>query len=100
MLKEKYLELMQKKVDAMERMASITRERTFTGEYKNVEQEVESFTSLYQRRTNILNVVEKVDDELSMLEPLEDTDVEDTDFQAKFLGFNTKMKNLQKKCLT
>jgi hypothetical protein len=60
----RYLELMEQKNSVIERILSITREVSLTGERDLVEKEAEAFVVLYERRDNIIKRIEKIDEAL------------------------------------
>ena len=93
-LKEKCLELMEQKYTSLKRMVDITKQAEFTGLEANAEKEVEAFVSLYERRTNILESIEKIDDAIGQLDPLEASDMEDEDFQARVVSYRERMKEI------
>jgi len=80
-LKQKCLDLMGQKIDFLNRMVELTRAATFTGEEPNAEREVDAFVALYEKRTAILARIEKIDDALGLLDPLDESDMADIDFQ-------------------
>ena len=95
-LKDRYIELLQKKFDALNSMREATLEQIFTGDESLVEQEAEAFVALYEKRAEILERVEKIDDALELLDPLEAEDLIDTDFQTQAAELRQKMVELAK----
>ncbi|MCL2574435.1 MAG: hypothetical protein FWE34_07790 [Defluviitaleaceae bacterium] len=93
-LKERYIELLQGKLDALIYMRDVTQSQNFTGDTSKIEKEAEAFIALYEKRSNILARVEKIDDALELLDPLDATDLDDTEFQAKVMGFRKSMTDL------
>jgi len=86
-LKQKCLDLMGQKLDFLNRIVELTRGVTFTGEEANVEAEIEAFVSLYEKRTAIINRIEKIDDAIGLLDPLDEDDMQDADFQARVVQY-------------
>jgi hypothetical protein len=58
-LKQKCIELLEAKCTALEQMLDITKDIIFTGSAENIDVEIESFTELYSKRTEILTHIEK-----------------------------------------
>jgi hypothetical protein len=52
---------MEEKTAVLERILAITKEAVFTGKQTEAEKEADSFVTLYERRTNILKRIEKID---------------------------------------
>ena len=95
-LKDRYIELLQKKFDALNSMREATLEQIFTGDETLVDQESEAFIALYEKRAEVLERVEKIDDALELLDPLEAEDLTDKDFQARAAELRRKMTELAK----
>jgi ABC-type Zn uptake system ZnuABC Zn-binding protein ZnuA len=95
-LKEKYLELMGKKLEAMDYMLTVTKDNVFTGEQEAAEKEAEAFIALYEKRSNVMSRIEKIEDALELLDPLDSHDMEDKEFQAEVVNFREKMKAVAK----
>jgi len=93
-LKGRYIELLQEKLDALESIRESTRQQVFTGDKSLIEQEAEAFVALYEKRGEALARVEKIDDVLELLDPLEAEDLDDTDFQARVVELRHKMVEL------
>lgn len=89
-IKEKCLDLMEQKHQALKQMLDLTEKTVFTGEQANAEKEVEAFVALYDRRSNILARIEKIDDALGLVEPLDAADMEDFDFQERVIALRTQ----------
>ena len=98
-LKEKYLELMGQKYDILVYMLDITKKEVFTGDADKAENEANAFVALYQKRTNVMSRLEKIEDAMSLLDPLDEEDAEDEDFQRQVNDFKSKMKALAKEML-
>ncbi|MDR2183091.1 MAG: hypothetical protein LBE55_02850 [Clostridiales bacterium] len=93
-LKGRYIELLQEKLDALNYMREATLGQVFTGDETLVESEAEAFIALYEKRGNVLSRVEKIDDALELLDPLDAEDLEDTAFQSQVVGLRQKMVEL------
>jgi len=93
-LKGRYIELLQEKLDALESIRESTRQQVFTGDKSLIEQEAEAFVALYEKRGEALARVEKIDDALELLDPLDAEDLDDTDFQARVVELRHKMVEL------
>lgn len=93
-LKGRYIELLQEKLDALNYMREATLGQVFTGDETLVESEAEAFIALYEKRGNVLSHVEKIDDALELLDPLDAEDLEDTAFQSQVVGLRQKMVEL------
>lgn len=95
-LKDKYTELLRKKLDALNHMREITVDQVFTGDETLLEKEAEAFIALYEKRSDILSRIEKIDDALELLDPLDTEDLDDAYFQAQVMEFRQKMTELAK----
>jgi len=93
-LRDRYVDLLQKKLDALGSMKEATLAEIFTGDETLVESEAEAFIALYEKRTEILENIEKIDDALELLDPLDQGDLDDTDFQARVVGLREKMVDI------
>jgi len=93
-LKQKCLELMAQKLDFLNRIVDLTRAETFTGNEATAEAEVDAFISLYEKRTAILSRIEKIDDALGQLDPLDDADMQDTDFQNQVVRYREAARDI------
>jgi len=93
-LKERCLELLEQKYAALNRMMEITKQAIFTGDEANAEKEAEAFVVLYDRRSNILTRIEKIDDALGLLDPLDADDMQDVEFQARVVAYREKAKDI------
>ncbi|MDR2167873.1 MAG: hypothetical protein LBE35_08520 [Clostridiales bacterium] len=60
----RYLELMEEKNSAIERVLKITRDEYFSGEQDDMEREAEAFAKLYGKREGIIGQIGKIDDAL------------------------------------
>ena len=96
-LKDRCLELFEQKHAALQRMLDVTKAVTFTNDEANAEKEAEAFIALYERRSNILTRIEKIDDALGLLDPLEADDMQDAEFQAKVVAFREQAKDIARK---
>jgi len=93
-LRDRCLELLEQKHAALQRMLDVTKQVTFTNDEANAEKEAEAFITLYERRSNILSRIEKIDDALGLLDPLEADDMQDAEFQAKVVAFREQAKDI------
>ena len=92
--KQKCLELMAQKLDFLNRIVDLTRAETFTGNEATAETEVDAFISLYEKRTAILSRIEKIDDALGQLDALDDTDMQDTNFQNQVVRYREAARDI------
>ena len=95
-LKSRYVELLQEKLDALDSMRQATKAQVFTGDETLLETESEAFVTLYEKRTEVLDRVEKIDAALELLDPLDAGDLEDAAFQAQVIEIRQKMVELAK----
>ena len=98
-LRERYIELLGQKLKALNLMLEVTQNEVFTGNDDLAEREAEAFVTLYGRRTSILSDIEKIDDAIELLEPLDAQDIEEPEFQEQIVGFREKMKAIAKEML-
>ena len=95
-LKERYIQLLQEKLDALYHMRDVTINQVFTGDEAHVEAEAEGFINLYEKRGEVLERVNKIDAALELLDPPDAEDPEDTAFQEQVLDLRQKMTALAK----
>jgi len=90
-LKEKYLELMQEKLNAMNEMLATTESQIFTGTESLVEAEAKAFADYYKLRVGYFAQIKKIEEAMESLDPLDEKDIADAAFTAKVVGFREKM---------
>jgi len=93
-LKDRYIKLLQDKLDALRHMRNVTVAQVFTGDESLVEKEAEAFIALYEERSRALERVEKINDALELLDPLDADDLSDMAFQSKVMEFRQNMVEL------
>jgi len=91
-LKEKCMDLMAQKIDLLNRIVALTRAEKFTGNEDNVEAEVGAFIDLFEKRTAIIARIEKIDDALGLLDPFDETDLFDNQFQDNIVNFREQAR--------
>ena len=91
-----FLELMEKKTVALEKILGITKATVFSGEVGSAEADAEAFAILYERRENILKRVEKADAAMKELDLLEDVS---DDFPKRFAVMKAKQRDIAEQLL-
>jgi len=98
--KGRYVELLHEKRNALDCMRQATKQQVFTGDESLVKQEAEAFIALYEQRSEVLARVEKIDDALELLDPLDEKDLEDTSFQVRVVELRQKMVELAREMVS